>query len=264
MTMTQDRTGRAAGKKAFISGAAQGLGAATARRLAEEGALVSLADINHAGATRMAEQINADLGAGTAFAFPLDVTKEEQWIYALEEADEAMGGISVLVNNAGVFHTGDIEHLGFEDWKRSMDVNVDSVFLGAKHALKYLRQNQPGSIINMSSIAGLIAAHNTPAYNASKAAVWLLSKSIALHCAKQGLDIRSNSVHPTFIDTPILDPLRERFGKAEAEAKLGRQVPLGRIGAPHDVANAVLYLASDESRFMTGSELKLDGGISAM
>ena len=262
--MAHERGGRVAGKKAFISGGAQGLGAAAARRLAEEGAKVSLADINLEGAQKTAGEINAACGAGTAFAFPLDVTKEEQWTYALEEADEAMGGISVLVNNAGISIGGDIEHLSFDDWKTVMSVNVDSVFLGTKHALKYLRQNQPGSIVNISSIAGLIAAHNSPAYNASKAAVWLLSKGIGLHCAKQKLDIRSNSIHPTFIDTPILDPLRQMLGKEEAEAKLARQIPLGRIGEPLDIANAVLYLASDESRFMTGAELKLDGGISAL
>lgn len=256
--------GRVAGKKAFITGGAQGLGEAMARKLAAEGAKVAIADLNHEGARRVAAAINAEHGEGTAFAFPLDVTKEDQWIFALEEADEAMGGISVLINNAGISKGGDIEHLSFEDWKQVMNVNVDSVFLGTKHALKYMRQNQPGSIINISSIAGLIAAHNSPSYNASKAAVWLLSKGIALHCAKQDLDIRSNSIHPTYIDTPILDPLRQRFGKDEAEAKLGRQVPLGHIGEPEDIANAALYLASDESKFMTGAELKLDGGISAM
>jgi NAD(P)-dependent dehydrogenase (short-subunit alcohol dehydrogenase family) len=256
--------GRVAGKKAFITGAAQGLGAAMARKLAAEGAKVSLADLNLEGAKAVAAGINAAHGAGTAFAFPLDVTKEEQWVFALEEADEAMGGISVLVNNAGISLGGDIESLSLEDWKKVMSVNVDSVFLGTKHALKYMRAHQPGSIVNISSIAGLIAAHNSPSYNASKAAVWLLSKGIALHCAKQGLDIRSNSIHPTFIDTPILDPLRQRFGKEEAEKKLGRQVPLGHIGEPDDIANACLYLASDESKFMTGAELKLDGGISAM
>jgi NAD(P)-dependent dehydrogenase (short-subunit alcohol dehydrogenase family) len=259
-----DMPGRVAGKKAFITGAAQGLGAAMARKLAAEGAKVSLADINLDGAKAVAAELNAAHGAGTAFAFPLDVTKEEQWVFALEEADEAMGGISVLVNNAGISRGGDIESLTLEDWKLVMSVNVDSVFLGTKHALKYMRDHQPGSIVNISSIAGLIAAHNSPVYNASKAAVWLLSKGIALHCAKQGLDIRSNSIHPTFIDTPILDPLRQRFGKDEAEAKLGRQVPLGHIGEPDDIANACLYLASDESKFMTGAEMKLDGGISAM
>jgi NAD(P)-dependent dehydrogenase (short-subunit alcohol dehydrogenase family) len=255
--------GRVAGKRAFVTGAAQGLGAAIARRLAEEGAQVTLADINAEGARATAAAINQDHPA-QAFAVPLDVTKEDQWIYALEEADEQMGGLSVLVNNAGIFQRGDVEQLSFEAFKRSMSVNVDSVFLGAKHALKYMRQNTPGAIVNISSIAGLIAGHNMAAYNASKAAVWLLSKSIALHCSQQGLDIRCNSVHPTFIDTPMLDELRGMLGKAEAEAKLARQVPLGRIGEPRDVADAVLYLASDESRFVTGAELKIDGGVSAM
>jgi NAD(P)-dependent dehydrogenase (short-subunit alcohol dehydrogenase family) len=257
-------SGRVAGKKAFITGGAQGLGAAMAAALAAEGAKVTLADVNHEGAKARAAEINAAAGEEVAFALPLDVTREDQWIYALEEADAAMGGLSVLINNAGISRGGDIEQLSYEDWKLVMGVNVDSVFLGTKHALKYMRRCQPGSIINISSIAGLIAAHNSPVYNASKAAVWLLSKGIALHCAKQGLDIRSNSIHPTFVDTPILAPLRQRFGKEEAENKLARQVPLGRIGAPSDIANAALYLASDESRFMTGAELKLDGGISAM
>ncbi len=256
--------GRVAGKKAFITGGAQGLGAAMARKLADEGAKVSIADINHEGAKAVAAEINAACGEGVAFAFPLDVTKEDQWIYALEEADAAMGGISVLINNAGISRGGNIEQLSYEDWKLVMSVNVDSVFLGTKHALKYMRDHQPGSIINISSIAGLIAAHNSPVYNASKAGVWLLSKGIALHCAKQGLDIRSNSIHPTFIDTPILDPLRQQLGTEVAHGKLARQIPLGHIGEPEDIANAALYLASDESKFMTGAELKLDGGISAM
>jgi NAD(P)-dependent dehydrogenase (short-subunit alcohol dehydrogenase family) len=257
-------TGRVAGKKAFITGGAQGLGAAAARLLAKEGAQVSLADINFAGAQAVADEINAVHGAGTAFAFALDVTQEDQWIEALEKADAAMGGISVLLNNAGVAGDKPLEQMEFDLWKKIMSINVDSVFLGAKHALKYMRAHQPGSIINISSIAGLIANHNSPAYNASKAGVWLLSKNIALYCAKMGLNIRSNSIHPTFIDTPILDPLSQRLGREEAHAKLGRQIPLGHIGEPNDIANAVLYLASDESKFMTGAELKLDGGISAM
>jgi len=257
-------SGRVAGKKAFITGAAQGLGAAFARKLALEGAKVTLADINIEGARRVAAEIDWASGPGTAFALSLDVTDEAAWAGALEAADAAMGGISVLVNNAGIGRGGDIETCSLEDWRAVMSVNVESVFLGAKHGLAYLRRNQPGSIINISSIAGLIAGHTAPSYNASKAAVWLLSKNIGLYCAKQGLDVRSNSIHPAFVDTPILDPLRQQFGRAEAEAKLARQVPLGRIGTPEDVAEAVVYLASDESRFMTASELKLDGGISAM
>ncbi len=145
-----------------------------------------------------------------------------------------------------------------------MSVNADSVFLGAKTALPLMRESQPGSIVNISSIAGLIAAHNFASYNASKAAVWLLTKSIALHCAHGGWNIRCNSIHPTFIDTPMLKSLIGDRDEAAALAKLRKQVPLGRLGEPRDVADAVLYLASDESSFMTGSELKLDGGISAM
>jgi len=137
--MTSTRGSRVAGKKAFITGAAQGLGAAAARRLAEEGAQVALADINLEGAQAVAAQIDAAWGVGVAFAFPLDVTEEAQWIFALEEADAAMGGLSVLVNNAGISRGGNIEQLSLEDWKAVMSVNVDSVFLGTKHALKYLR-----------------------------------------------------------------------------------------------------------------------------
>ncbi|MDX2274088.1 MAG: SDR family oxidoreductase [Hyphomonadaceae bacterium] len=258
-------SGRLQGKKIFITGAAQGLGAAIAKGAAGEGAKVALADINASGAEAMAAAINAQQGAGTAFAYALDVTNEAQWIAALEAANTAMGGISGLVNNAGIGggHRG-IEETELSEFRHVMSVNVDSVFLGAKHCIKYLAKNQPGSIVNLSSIAGLIAAHNMPAYNASKAAVWLLSKSIALYCAKKKLDVRSNSLHPTFIDTPILDPFREMFGKEDAEAKLARQIPLGRIGRPEDIANAAIYLLSDESRFITASEIKLDGGISAM
>jgi NAD(P)-dependent dehydrogenase (short-subunit alcohol dehydrogenase family) len=256
---------RLAGKRIFVTGAAQGLGAAIARASAQQGAKVAVADVNVAGAEKTAAEINAAHGAGVAFAYELDVTNEPQWIAALEAANGAMGGITGLVNNAGISGgRGTIEELELDSFRRVMSVNVDSVFLGAKHAIKYLAKNQPGAIVNISSIAGLIASWNTPAYNASKAAVWLLSKNIALYCAKKGLDVRSNSIHPTFIDTPILDPLREVFGKEEAESKLARQVPLGRIGKPEDVANAAVYLLSDESRFVTGAEIRVDGGISAM
>jgi NAD(P)-dependent dehydrogenase (short-subunit alcohol dehydrogenase family) len=257
--------GRVAGKKVFITGAAQGLGAAMARGLAAEGAKVALADINFVGVEKLAQELDSSYGANTAFAYELDVTDEGQWIAALEAANTALGGISGLVNNAGISsREGGIEELSLDGFRRLMSVNVDSVFLGAKHGIKYLAKNQPGSIVNISSIAGLIANHTSPGYNASKAAVWLLSKNIALYCAKKGLDVRSNSIHPTFIDTPILDPIRNMFGKDEAEAKLGRQVPLGRIGKPEEIAAAAIYLLSDESRFVTGAELKVDGGISAM
>lgn len=258
--------GRVAGKKALVTGAAQGLGAAQARMLAREGAQVLLADINAAGAADQAAAINAELGAGTAFAIQLDVTQEDQWVAAVDYAAETMGGLSVLVNNAGVGVRGNIETCTLEEWHRGFAINVDSVFLGCQKALPLMKDNQPGSIINISSIAGLIASDTMPGYNASKAAVWMLSKSVALYCAKMGWDIRSNSVHPTFIDTPILDGITASSGhpKDVVMGKLARQIPLKRVGQPDEIAAGVLYLASDESRFMTGAELKLDGGISAM
>lgn len=255
-------SGRVAGKRALVTGGAQGLGAAIARKLVEEGARVALTDLNGEGAQRAADALNAD-HPGSAVAYAHDVADEGQWIDVLARVRADLGGLSVLVNNAGVGALGSVEDETLEGWRRTMAVNADSVFLGCKHALPLLRDSQPASIVNISSIAGLVAGHNYAAYNASKAAVWLLSKSVALHCARGGWDIRCNSVHPSFIDTPILDPIVSRMGAEAGKAKLARQVPLGRLGEPADVAHAVLYLASDESRFVTGSELKLDGGLSA-
>lgn len=255
--------GRVSGKMAFVTGGAQGLGEASALMLAKEGALVTVADINEKGAKAVADKINA-LYPGRGFSVALDVTSETEWKEALEDANRMMGGINVLFNNAGIGGGTTVEDTDFETWKRVMAVDADSVFLGCKYAIPYMVPHAPGSIINTSSIAGLIAGHNMAAYNAAKAAVWLLSKSVALHCAKRGYRIRSNSIHPTFIDTPILDGMTRGMEKSELVRKLAKQVPLGVIGDPDDIAYAVLYLASDESKFMTGAELKLDGGISAM
>jgi NAD(P)-dependent dehydrogenase (short-subunit alcohol dehydrogenase family) len=257
---------RVGGKKAVVTGGAGGLGAAVARMLARHGARVALTDIDLERAKQIAAEIDAECGAGTARAFRHDVRDERQWVDVLGQASAAMEGLSVLVNNAGVVVTGTVESLSFEDWKRVSEVNLDSVFLGCKHALGIMRLHQPGSIINISSISGLIASANFAAYNATKAAVWMLTKSVALHCAREGLDIRCNSIHPAYVRTAMLDGLSAGAGgdKAALFAKLARQIPLRRLGEPQDVAYAALYLASDESRFMTAAELKLDGGISAM
>ena len=258
--------GRVAGKKALVTGAAQGLGEAHARTLAREGARVLLTDINAEKVAAVAASINAELGAGTAFALGHDVTSPDDWDHAIAFAARHLGGLSVLVNNAGVGVRGNIETCTLDEWRRGFAINVDSVFLGCQKALPLMKDNQPGSIINISSIAGLIASDTMPGYNASKAAVWMLSKSVALYCAKRGWNIRSNSIHPTFVDTPILDGISASsgLGKDVIMVKLARQIPLGRVGVPQEIANGVLYLASDESSFMTGAELKLDGGISAM
>lgn len=257
-------SGRIQGKKALITGAAQGIGAATAKLFAQEGAQVLLTDINETGVHEQAAAINAEFGEGTAFAARLDVTSEADWIAAVSAARETMGGLSILVNNAGMVMVGSVEDCELEEWRRGTAINVDSVFLGCKHALPLLRESQPGSIVNLSSIAGLIASPTFANYNATKAAVWLLTKSVALHCARNGWDIRCNSVHPTFIRTPILQDLLNGKDEATIFAKLTKQVPLGRLGEAEEVAQAILYLGSDESRFVTASELKIDGGISAM
>lgn len=254
---------RASGKKVLVTGAAQGLGAASAHMLARHGAYVLLTDVNEAGVQAVAASINAELGSEVAWALRHDVTSADDWAAALDEAQRRMDGLSVLVNNAGLVRTGSVEDLDLDQWHFVMSVNTDSVFLGCKMALPLLRESQPGSIINLSSTAGLMASPNLAAYNAAKAAVWLLTKSVALYAAKKGWDIRCNSIHPTFIRTPMLDDLRGGRDEAAMLERLAKQVPLGRLGDPDDVAYAVLYLASDESRFMTASELKVDGGISA-
>lgn len=259
-------TGRVTGKTALVTGAAQGLGAAIARKLAHEGARVLLTDINGDGVAATAAEIEAACGPGMAASAAHDVTSEADWIAAMETARDLFGKLSILVNNAGIAIGGSIERLTLEQWRKSFAVNSDGVFLGCKHALPLLREGQPASIVNISSIAGLIADGALPAYNASKAAVWMLTKSVALYCAKKRWDVRCNSLHPVFIDTAILDdftPLKDAPREDLLEA-LSRQIPQGRVGQPEDVALAVLYLASDESRLMTGAELKLDGGISAM
>ena len=158
----------------------------------------------------------------------------------------------------------DIVSTEFDIWKKVHQVNLDSVFLGCKYAIPKMSKSGQGSIINISSISGIVAGWNTAAYNSSKAGVRLLSKSVALYCAKKGYDVRCNSVHPAFVNTPILDPIKQAFGAEEAVAKLARQIPMNKIGDTDDVSYAILYLASDESKFMTGTEIVLDGGLSAM
>lgn len=257
--------GRVAGKTALITGAAGGLGEAMAWRLAREGARVALGDINLAGAQALADAINAEI-SGAAFAYAHDVTREDQWIEVVGRAAADMGGLSVLVNNAGVGGPlAFVEADTVENWQRQYEINLRSVMLGCKHAMSHLRDAAPASIVNISSIAGLAAAPGMGAYNATKAAVWMYTKTIALEAAKQDWNVRCNSVHPVFIKTAILDPFVAMASgdQAKAHERLARGIPLKRIGEPDDVAYCVLYLASDESKFVTGSEFKIDGGMTA-
>ena len=261
-------TGRLDGKRALITGAAGGIGGAIAHGFAREGARVLLTDVDGDAASALAASIN-EAHPDAAISMAHDVTSGDDWDRAIARAGSDLGGLSVLVNNAGVWSVGSVEDASEDDWDRSLRINLDSVFLGTKRAMRLLKDSQPGSIINLSSIAGLIAGHNIAAYNVAKAGVWMLTKSTALHAARRGYDIRCNSIHPFFIDTGFLGDVFSRDGSRseiddDQRAKLAAQAPMKRLGKPDDVAYAAIYLASDESGFMTGSELKLDGGISAM
>ena len=263
-------TGRVEGKMAFVTGAAQGIGEAIAFMLAKEGAKVVVADINESGINDVAKKINNKY-PGTAFSVPLDVSSEAQWQEALKKAENSMGGLNILINNAGIGGGSTVEDTDYETFQNIMKIDTDSVFLGCKYAIPIMKNYSPGSIVNTSSISGLIAGHNMVSYNTAKAGVWMMSKSVALHCARQSYQIRCNSIHPTFINTPILDGWlsggrgnKPPLERDELLKKLSMQIPLGVVGDTDDVAYAVLYLASDESKFVTGAELKIDGGISAM
>lgn len=256
--------GRLKQKKALVTGGAQGVGAGIAIALAREGARVLVTDRNEPGAQAVAERINQQFGEGSAYACRHDVTQESDWRDAIAFARECLGGLSVLVNNAGIVVKGTVEDLDLATWRQAMAVNADSAFLGCKYALPLMRENQPASIVNISSISALVASHNMVAYNASKAAMLMVTKSVALYCARKRWAIRCNSIHPVFIRTPLLDGLVGDHTDQTNIAKLSQQVPIGRIGEVEDVASAAVYLASDESAMMTASEIKLDGGLSAM
>jgi 3(or 17)beta-hydroxysteroid dehydrogenase len=251
--------GRVDGKVALITGGASGIGLATARLLLDEGAKVVLTDRDKAAAD----------AALAALAHPakfhlLDVTSEDQWIAVTDAVTAEFGRIDVLVNSAGVALFNNVETTTLDDWRALMAVNLDGTFLGCKHAVRVMKERGGGSIVNMSSVAGLIGDGNLAAYSASKGGVRLLTKSVALHCARKGYAIRCNSMHPSFVDTPMVrSMIAGARDPAKAEASYSRAAPLGRLAQPIEVARAILFLASDESSFTTGAELVVDGGLSA-
>jgi NAD(P)-dependent dehydrogenase (short-subunit alcohol dehydrogenase family) len=248
---------RLAGKVVLISGGARGMGAAEARLFAREGARVVLGDVLEAEG----KDVQADIVAkgGEAAFTRLDVTREADWEQAVALAVSRFGKLNVLVNNAGIGGASRIEDTTAEAWDRVMDVNAKGVFLGTKAAIPAMRRAGGGSIVNISSQLGLVGMDDSsPQYTASKGAVRLLTKTTALQYAREG--IRCNSVHPGPIVTPMTE--RRRAEPAVYQRMLSR-IPLGRYGEPDEVAYAVLYLASDESAFVTGSELVIDGGWTA-
>ena len=251
--------GRLVGKTALVTGAASGIGLQTSIRLAEEGARVMMTDINLEKVRQQAEK----LGANATF-LKLDITEEEEWISVLDETVKRFDRLDILVNSAGMVLIADVEQITLEDWRKVHAVNLDGTFLGCKHGVRVMKEFGAGSIINLSSVSGMIGGFNLAAYNSSKGAVRMLTKSVALHCARAGYGIRCNSIHPTFIETPMLESMiRDSPDPEKARQTLVRQVPLRRIGKPDDVANMIVYLASDESTFVTGTEMVIDGGVIA-
>lgn len=257
---------RIADKVAIVTGGASGIGRGCALRLAAEGAKVLVTDID----TAMGEETVAliEQARGQASFHIHDVTDEVAWEQVMDQVQARYGSLHILVNNAGIGIGGSIVTMTLADWQRQQAINLDGVFLGVKHAIPLMRDSGYGSIINLSSVAGLKGAPNLAAYNATKGGVRLFTKGVALECAQERWPIRVNSVHPGVIDTPIWTKVNpEYFEEGENAVDLdtmaAEQVPTGELGYPADIANGVLFLASEESRYITGTELVIDGGLSA-
>ena len=253
-------TKRLQGKVALVTGSGAGIGEATAKRFAEEGARVVVTDIDADSAERVAGEIIA--AGGEAMARHQDTSDEAGWDALVDDVVATWGQLDVLVNNAGIVIIGTVEDTTLEDWRKTQAVNMEGVFLGCRAAVRVMKE-RGGSIVNLSSIEGLIGEPNTAAYNASKGGVRIFTKSAALHCAAQGYGIRVNSIHPGYIMTRLVSDALESMPEEKSQALLARvmnEIPLGTPGEPADIANGCLFLASDESRYMTGSELVIDGG----
>ncbi len=247
---------RLRGKVALVSGGARGLGAAQAKLMAAEGARVIVGDVLEDEGRAVAAGIEAS--GGQALFRPLDVTSEYDWAQAVDASVGGFGKLNVLVNNAGIFRRATFEETTVEGWDQVMEVNAKGVFLGTKAVLAAMRASGGGSIVNISSIAGLVGSSISAAYNASKGAVRIMTKSAALQYA--GDCIRVNSVHPGLSDT---DMLPQVFPDEQEQVRRRAATPMDRFGTPEDVAYAVLFLASDEASFVTGAELVVDGGFTA-
>lgn len=260
---------RVDGKVAIVTGGGSGIGAATSRLLAAAGARVVVADIDK---KRGAEVVAEILSEGhQALALANDVTDEAQWDELIDKTLAEYGKLDVLVNNAGISGAGlgTFEAQSLANWRKVLSINLDAVFLGTQRAVNAMKDTGGGSIVNISSIMGIVGGAGA-AYNASKGGVRLLTKSVAVHCGTMGYNIRVNSVHPGYIWTPMIAnivevaPPEDNMTEDGLRALLLEKHPIGRLGIADDIAKGVLFLASDDSSFMTGSELVIDGGYTAV
>jgi len=248
-------------KVAIITGGALGLGKACAELFAKEGAKVVVTDVKENEGKEVVQGINEN--GGDALFIKHDVSQEEGWNEVIKKTLDTYNKLDILVNNAGVGIGGSVEETSIDEWRWLMSINLDGVFIGTREAVKAMKDHG-GSIINLSSIEGLVGDPNLAAYNTSKGGVRLLTKSAALHCAKSGYNVRVNSIHPGYIWTPMVENYLKEQGDVEAGRKaLADLHPVGHVGEPNDIAYGALYLASDESKFVTGSELVIDGGYTA-
>jgi NAD(P)-dependent dehydrogenase (short-subunit alcohol dehydrogenase family) len=261
--LTRDGEGtvsqRLIGKTALITGGAQGIGKAIAQRFVEEGARVIITDVQVDKGSAVAAELGSD-----ALFLRHNVALEDDWVRVIREASAQFGGFDTLVNNAAVGFIGNIEHANFEQWRKTQSINADGVFLGCHHSLGVLKANAPASIVNITSAVIVKTYARYLAYAASKASLTQLSRSMALYCARSGYGIRCNMVRPGSIMTPIQEPLIAASGQSREDYIRGlcAEHPMGRIGTPEEVANAVAFLASDEASFITGAEIAVDGGLS--
>jgi len=238
-------------KIVLVTGAAGAIGSAIADAVQEQGGTAITSDL----AGRLVE--HGDI------AHALDVTSEADWLGVIAAIEQSAGRLDGLVNAAGIVAIGSVEDTDFATWRRVLAVNLDGTFLGCKYAMRLMRRNG-GSIVNLSSVSGLVGGHNLAAYNASKGGVRLLTKSVALHGARRKPPVRCNSVHPAFIEGPLVDGMIAQLREpASARERMAAMVPLGRFGTSAEVAALCVYLLADESGFVTGAELTLDGGLTA-
>ena len=253
-------------KVALVTGGGSGIGAASSEALAAKGAAIVVTDIDAEAAEQTANVINQR--GGKAISLQQDVTIESRWVEVVDESLREFGQLTSLVNNAGISGAGadNFADGGFESWRTVMQINLDAVFLGCKAAIEVMKDSG-GSIVNISSVMGIVGGGGA-AYSASKGGVRLLTKSVAVYCGNNGYNIRCNSVHPGFIWTPMVRGIVDVFDETETEEELYEMLrlrhPIGRLGEPEDIANGIAFLVSDESSFMTGSELVIDGGYTAI
>lgn len=263
-TLPETQSRRLLGKVALITGAGRGIGLATAKRFAREGASVFMTDIDVSLVEREAASLVAE--GFTAVAAQHDVTSEDSWNDVSKAAVGRFGRIDHIVNNAGTFTLGSAEDAAFDDWRKTMAVNSDSVFLGTRAAIKLLKA-KGGAIVNVSSIMGVVAESNLAAYCASKGAVRNFTKAAALHCADRGYAIRVNSLHPGYVATPLIEEFIHTMppdaAKAAEDDLLNNRIPMRRMAQPDELAAAIFFLCSDDASYLTGAELVVDGGYTA-